>query len=57
MFKYTFNAIDIDTRQKRALEVFYEKAVLERVAIFTGKHLCWSLISIKLLDSNAGVFL
>ena len=24
-------------------EVFYEKAVLKILAIFTGKHLCWCL--------------
>ena len=44
-----------------------EKAVLKIFAIFTGKHLYWSLLLIDLLasgpatflktDSNAGVFL
>ena len=24
------------------MEVFHEKAVLGNLAIFTGKHLCWS---------------
>ena len=24
--------------------VFYKKAVLKNFAIFTGKHLCWSLV-------------
>ena len=24
-------------------QVFFEKAVLKNIAIFTGKHLCWSL--------------
>ena len=44
-----------------------KEAVLKDFAIFTGKHLCWSLFLIKLLafrgatllkgDSNTGVFL
>ena len=32
------------------LEVFYKKAVLKNLAIFTGKHLCWGL----LFNKNAG---
>ena len=51
--------------QKQPLEVFYEKAVLKNFAIFTGKHLCWSLFLIKLQtfrpdskkDSNTDIFL
>ena len=34
--------------QKQPLEVFYKKVVLRNFAIFTGKHLCWSLFLIKL---------
>ena len=29
-------------------EVFYKKAVLENLSMFTGKHLGWSLFLIKL---------
>ena len=29
-------------------EVLCDKGVLKNSAIFTGKHLCWSLFSIKL---------
>ena len=53
--------------RKQPLEVFYQKAVLNNFAIFTGKHLCWSLFLIKLQpwwlaallkrNSNTGVFL
>ena len=35
-----------DQRQKP--EVFYKKVVHKNFAIFTGKHLCWSLFLIKL---------
>ena len=34
--------------QKQPPEVFYKKAVFKNFAIFTGKHLCWSLFLIKL---------
>ena len=34
--------------QKQPMEVFYEKAVFKNIAIFIGKHLCWSLFLIKL---------
>ena len=34
--------------QKHPLEEFYKKAVLKYFTIYTGKHLCWSLFSIKL---------
>ena len=47
--------------------MFLKIGVLKKFAIFTGKHLCWSLFSIKLLcfrpvtlfkrDFKAGVFL
>ena len=53
--------------QKQPPEVFYKKAVLKTVAIFTGKHWFWSLFLIKLQvfdlatllkrASNTGVFL
>ena len=48
-------------------QMFFKIAVLKIFAIFTGKHLCWSLFLIKLqpwrpttlllIDSNTGVFL
>ena len=34
--------------QKQPPEVFYKEAVLKNFAIFTAKHLCWSLFLIKL---------
>ena len=34
-------------KQKQLSEVFYKKAVLNNFVTFTGKHLCWSLFSIK----------
>ena len=37
-----------DVSQKQPPEVFYKKAVFKNFAIFTGKHLCWSLFLIKL---------
>ena len=43
---------------KPATRVFYKKAVYKNFAIFLGKHLCWSLFSIKLQtfrDPNTGV--
>ena len=30
--------------QKQPLEVFYKKAVLKNLALFTGKYLCWSFL-------------
>ena len=43
-------------------QVFYKIGALKNFEIFTGKHLCWSLILIKLQairpkDLNTGVFL
>ena len=37
------------------LQIFFKIGVLKIFAIFTGKHLCWSLFLIK-RDSNTGVF-
>ena len=49
------------------VQMFFKLGVLADFAIFTGKHLCWSLFLIKLKvfravillkrDSNTGVFL
>ena len=54
-------------KKNKRTEVFYKKVGLKNFAIFIGKHLCWSLFSIKLqtfrsatllkVDSNTGVFL
>ena len=33
--------------EKQPPEVFYKKYVLKNFAIFTGKHLCWSLFLIQ----------
>ena len=53
--------------KKQPPQVFYETAVLESISILTGKHLCWSVILIKLQtfspatllkgDNSTGVFL
>ena len=34
--------------QQEPPEMFYKKSVFQNFAIFTGKHLCWSLFLIKL---------
>ena len=34
--------------QKQPPKMFYKKAVLKKFAIFTGKHLCWSLFFYKI---------
>ena len=52
--------IDIGVRyrsQKESPEVFYKKTVLENFAIFTGKHLYWSLFLIKLQALRLGTLL
>ena len=33
-------------------QIFFKIGVLKKFAIFTGKHLCWSLFSIKLQACN-----
>ena len=35
--------------QKQLMEMFYKKAFLKTFAIFTGKHLSWSLFLIKFM--------
>ena len=35
------------SEKKQPPEVFYKNAVLKKFAIFTGKHLCFSLCLIK----------
>ena len=35
-------------KPRKKLQVFFKKTVLKNFAIFTGKHLCWSLFIIKL---------
>ena len=52
-------------KDKKSPEVFYKKAVLKNFEIFTRKHLCRNLFSMKLQgsatllkrDSSKGVFL
>ena len=39
--------------QKQPPEMFYKKAIVNNLAIFKGKHLCWSL----LLTQNIAKFL
>ena len=59
------NIILLWWNQKQLPEVFHRKAVNKNFAIFKGKHLRWSLLSIKLQtfradskrDSNTDVFL
>ena len=53
--------------QKQPLEVFYKKAVLKHLTIFTEKNLCWILFLTKLQtsrpptiwkkESHTGIFL
>ena len=38
----------LGTTQKQPPKVFYKKDALKYSAVFTGKHLCWSLFLIKL---------
>ena len=65
IYKNTCAFILLWWNQKQPPEVFYKKAVLKNFAIFTGKHLCWSLFIIKFQtfrpdskrDPNTGVFL
>ena len=65
IYKNTCTFMFLWWNQKQPSEMFYKKAVLRNFAIFTGKHLCWSLFLIKLQafrpdskrDSNTGVFL
>ena len=33
-------------------EVFYKKAAAKNLAIFTGKHLCWSLLQCSILANG-----
>ena len=35
--------------------VFYKKAVLKHFAIFTGKHLCWSLFLINFINKDTPI--
>ena len=44
----TFNSEPINLLQKQQPEVFHKRDVPENSAIFTGKHLCWSVFLIKL---------
>ena len=62
--KKTFTAIykghfnwDSNPFQKKPPEVFYKKDVLKSFAIFSGKHLCWSLFLIKLKVFRSATFL
>ena len=36
--------------RKQPPEVFYKKAVIKNLAIFTEKHLCWSLVLIQNIE-------
>ena len=38
--------------QKQPLEGFYKKAIFKNFAIFTGKHLCWSLFLINFIKKR-----
>ena len=55
----------VQKNQKQPPELFYKKAVLKNVAIFTGRYLCWSLAflhafrpaTLLKIDHTTGVFL
>ena len=36
--------------KRRSTQIFFKTGVLKNFAIFTGKHLCWSLFPIKFQD-------
>ena len=65
IYKNTCAFIFLWSNQKQPSEMFYKKAVLKNFAIFTGKHLWWSLFLTKLQDfrpdskrdSNTCIFL
>ena len=42
--------IHMEKRPKSRSQVFFKTGVLKHFAIFTGKHLCWCLFLIELLD-------
>ena len=66
VYKLLWRVFCAQHRSSRS-QMFFKIAVLKIFAIFTGKHLCWSLFLIKLqpwrpttlllIDSNTGVFL
>ena len=43
---------NIETNRSSRSEVFYKEGALKNFVKFTGKHLCWSLISAKLQALN-----
>ena len=49
--KFIFNLVTASTFIN-CPNMFSEKGVLKNFALFTGKHLCWSLFSIKLQSLN-----
>ena len=49
---FLIRTILLHPKQKQPLGVFYKKAVLKNFAMFTEKHLCWSLFLIKLQVSS-----
>ena len=64
-WRYTASKTSLHRSSRR--QILFQIGVLKNFAIFTGKHLCWSLFLIKLQDwnpatlikgdSNTGVFL
>ena len=46
----TWNGLSNFNRQKQPPQVFLKLSVLKNLSNFTGRHLCWSLIVIKLQD-------
>ena len=55
IIKCETTAVRLISLEKQPPEVFYKKAILKNLAIFTGKHLCWSLFLISFFqkkDSN-----
>ena len=53
--------VPVSLKPKKQLFADLQDGVLKNLAIFTGKHLCWSLFLMKLRllkrDSNTSVFL
>ena len=57
--------LNVPQSRRGRLQMFFKIGIFKNFAIFTGKHLCWSLFLIKAFrpvillkrDSNTGIFL
>ena len=51
-----FHEEDDDIIRSSCSQMFSKIGALKKFAIFTGKHLCWSLFLINLLDFRPATF-